>query len=128
MAGEEPEFSIRCLATKHSWRGRYRRIFCVTASSLVTLDPSNLASTNCYDLLSEFESLSVSPPTSRDDPQVSCPRLAQRQICSRRVGIPSWRASCAVRTGLPISRDDSQVSLGSTPLVTHISSRNLCGS
>lgn len=70
MAGEEPEFAIRCFATKHSWRGRYRRIFCVTASAIVTLDPSTLASTNTYDLLSEFESVSVTPSASRDDPQV----------------------------------------------------------
>ena len=44
----------RFCVTKHSWRGRYRRLLAVTPTSLVTQHPDTLAVTNVwrYSLLS----------------------------------------------------------------------------
>jgi DnaJ family protein C protein 13 len=52
---EEPEYLARYFVVKHSWRGRYRRILCIEASGVVTLDPGTLAVTNSYDFSAEFD-------------------------------------------------------------------------
>ncbi|OEL33191.1 DnaJ-like protein subfamily C GRV2 [Dichanthelium oligosanthes] len=54
-AAEEPEYLARYLVVKHSWRGRYRRILCIAASGVVTLDPTTLSLTNSYDAGTEFD-------------------------------------------------------------------------
>ncbi|XP_038878826.1 dnaJ homolog subfamily C GRV2 isoform X1 [Benincasa hispida] len=62
---EEPEYLARYLVIKHSWRGRYKRILCISAASIITLDPSTLAVTNSYDVASDYEG--ASPIIGRDD-------------------------------------------------------------
>ncbi|CAM8877018.1 unnamed protein product [Rhodiola kirilowii] len=62
---EEPEYLARYLVVKHSWRGRYKRIFCISSSALITLDPSTLSVTNSYDVVSDFEG--SSPIIGRDE-------------------------------------------------------------
>ncbi|CAM0956063.1 unnamed protein product [Alopecurus aequalis] len=52
---EEPEYLARYFVVKHSWRGRYRRILCIEASGIVTLDPGTLTVTNSYDFGAEFD-------------------------------------------------------------------------
>ncbi|KAK7330189.1 hypothetical protein VNO77_24376 [Canavalia gladiata] len=52
---EEPEYLARYMVVKHSWRGRYKRILCISSVAVVTLDPSTLAVTNSYDVASDFE-------------------------------------------------------------------------
>lgn len=52
---EEPEYLARYLVIKHSWRGRYRRILCISSVAIITLDPSTLAVTNSYDAANDFE-------------------------------------------------------------------------
>lgn len=52
---EEPEYIARYFVIKHSWRGRYKRILCISSSSIITLDPGTLAVTNSYDVSSDFE-------------------------------------------------------------------------
>ncbi|CAI5466822.1 unnamed protein product [Closterium sp. Yama58-4] len=59
---EEPDYAIRCYATKHSWRGRYKRLFCVSSSAIITLDPHSLSSTNHYTLATDYEGIVVAPP------------------------------------------------------------------
>ncbi|CAI5970939.1 unnamed protein product [Closterium sp. NIES-65] len=59
---EEPDYAIRCYATKHSWRGRYKRVFCVSSSAIITLDPHSLSSTNHYTLAADYEGIVVAPP------------------------------------------------------------------
>lgn len=41
---------------KHSWRGRYKRILCLSNVAIITLDPSTLSVTNYYDVVNDFES------------------------------------------------------------------------
>uniref|UniRef100_A0A7N0V2R9 J domain-containing protein n=2 Tax=Kalanchoe fedtschenkoi TaxID=63787 RepID=A0A7N0V2R9_KALFE len=65
VINEEPEYLARYLVVKHSWRGRYKRIFCISSSALITLDPSTLAVTNSYDVATDFEG--ASPIIARDD-------------------------------------------------------------
>ncbi|KAE9602255.1 putative DnaJ domain-containing protein [Lupinus albus] len=62
---EEPEYLARYLVVKHSWRGRYKRILCISSVSIVTLDPSTLSVTNSYDVAADFEA--AAPLLSRDD-------------------------------------------------------------
>lgn len=62
---EEPEYLARYLVIKHSWRGRYKRILCISAASIITLDPSTLAVTNSYDVANDYEG--ATPIIGRDD-------------------------------------------------------------
>lgn len=62
---EEPEYLARYLVVKHSWRGRYKRILCISSVSVITLDPSTLAVTNFYDVATDFEG--AAPVLSRDE-------------------------------------------------------------
>lgn len=56
---EEPEYLCRYSTVKHSWRGRYKRVFCVSQTAIITLDPITLICTNCYDLVKDLEGISV---------------------------------------------------------------------
>ncbi|XP_061362142.1 dnaJ homolog subfamily C GRV2 [Gastrolobium bilobum] len=62
---EEPEYLARYLVIKHSWRGRYKRILCISSVAIITLDPSTLAVTNSYDVASDFEG--AAPVLGRDE-------------------------------------------------------------
>ncbi|CDP03377.1 unnamed protein product [Coffea canephora] len=64
-APEEPEYLARYMVVKHSWRGRYKRILCISNYTIVTLDPGTLAVTNSYDVGSDFEG--ASPIIGRDE-------------------------------------------------------------
>ncbi|PIN24334.1 Endocytosis protein RME-8, contains DnaJ domain [Handroanthus impetiginosus] len=62
---EEPEYVARYMVIKHSWRGRYRRILCISNYTIITLDPNTLSVTNSYDVGSDFEG--AAPIIGRDD-------------------------------------------------------------
>ncbi|XP_027333442.1 dnaJ homolog subfamily C GRV2 isoform X1 [Abrus precatorius] len=62
---EEPEYLARYMVVKHSWRGRYKRILCISSVTVLTLDPSTLAVTNSYDVASDFEG--AAPILGRDE-------------------------------------------------------------
>jgi DNAJ protein RME-8 N-terminal len=52
--GQTPPDCIgRFLVTKHSWRGKYRRIFCITPSVIVTQHPDTLSITNTWTFLGD---------------------------------------------------------------------------
>lgn len=52
---EEPEYLARYLVVKHSWRGRYKRILCISNYAITTLDPGTLSVTNSYDVSNDYE-------------------------------------------------------------------------
>ncbi|KAL0340487.1 UNVERIFIED_CONTAM: DnaJsubfamily C GRV2 [Sesamum radiatum] len=62
---EEPEYLARYMVIKHSWRGRYKRILCISNHAIITLDPSTLSMTNSYDVSCDFEG--AAPIIGRDD-------------------------------------------------------------
>lgn len=62
---EEPEYLARYMVVKHSWRGRYKRIFCISNFTLITLDPSTLSVTNSYDVGTDYDG--AAPIIGRDD-------------------------------------------------------------
>ncbi|KAL1208879.1 DnaJ -like protein subfamily C GRV2 [Cardamine amara subsp. amara] len=64
-AVEEPEYLARYLVVKHSWRGRYKRILCISSGGIVTLDPNTLVVTNSYDTGGNFDG--ASPLIGRDE-------------------------------------------------------------
>lgn len=61
---EEQEYIARYLVVKHSWRGRYKRILCISESSIITLDPNTLSVTNAYES-SDFDG--AAPVLGRDE-------------------------------------------------------------
>lgn len=65
LVAEEPEYLARYLVVKHSWRGRYKRILCLSNAGIVTLDPATLVVTNSYDVENDFEG--AAPILGRDD-------------------------------------------------------------
>ncbi|XP_078182422.1 DNAJ heat shock N-terminal domain-containing protein [Carex rostrata] len=68
---EEPEYLARYMVLKHSWRGRYKRILCLAATTIITLDPSTLGVTNSYDVVAgDFE---AAAPVRGDDVAASGP-------------------------------------------------------
>lgn len=62
---EELEYLARYMVIKHSWRGRYKRILCISSYAIITLDPSTLSVTNSYDVGSDFEG--AAPIIGRDE-------------------------------------------------------------
>ncbi|MCD7453571.1 DnaJ sub C grv2 [Datura stramonium] len=62
---EEPEYLARYMVVKHSWRGRYKRIFCISNFTLITLEPGTLSVTNSYDVGSDYDG--AAPIIGRDD-------------------------------------------------------------
>ncbi|KAH9315592.1 hypothetical protein KI387_024219, partial [Taxus chinensis] len=62
---EEVDYIARYLVIKHSWRGRYKRILCISQGEIVTLDPGTLALTNSYNLQNDFDT--AAPFFGRDD-------------------------------------------------------------
>lgn len=63
-SSEEQEYIARYLVVKHSWRGRYKRILCISESSIITMDPNTLSVTNAYES-SDFEG--AAPVSGRDE-------------------------------------------------------------
>ncbi|XWS17212.1 hypothetical protein CRYUN_Cryun33cG0048900 [Craigia yunnanensis] len=62
---EEYEYLARYIVIKHSWRGRYKRILCISNVAIITLDPSTLSLTNSYDVSTDFEA--AMPIIGRDE-------------------------------------------------------------
>ncbi|XP_031487738.1 dnaJ homolog subfamily C GRV2 isoform X2 [Nymphaea colorata] len=62
---EEPEYFARYMVVKHSWRGRYKRIMCISNVAIITLDPSTLVVTNSYDLMNDYDG--ATPLFGRDE-------------------------------------------------------------
>lgn len=62
---EEPEYLARYLVVKHSWRGRYKRILCISNYTITTLDPTTLSVTNSYDVSKDYEG--ASPIIGKDE-------------------------------------------------------------
>ncbi|XP_074269468.1 dnaJ homolog subfamily C GRV2 [Silene latifolia] len=62
---EEPEYLARYLVIKHSWRGRYKRVLCLSNVAIITLDPNTLSVTNSYEVGTDFEG--ATPILGRDE-------------------------------------------------------------
>ena len=64
---QDPQMPPDCVGryscTKSSWRGRYRRIMCVTPNAVITQHPDNLAITNTYLFIgeSDIDGISAAP-------------------------------------------------------------------
>lgn len=70
------QFKVRrYVVTKHSWKGRYQRIFCVTTSGCITQHPQTLAVTNAWGFL--------------EDPDISALALG-----SPDAGVPEFVLTC----------------------------------
>lgn len=63
-----PDCVARFMCTKHSWRGKYRRVFCITPHMLVTQHPDSLAITNTWSFVGEpdIDAVSVGAGDAED--------------------------------------------------------------
>ncbi|KAG8372718.1 hypothetical protein BUALT_Bualt12G0095800 [Buddleja alternifolia] len=52
------------MVIKHSWRGRYKRLLCISHYAIITLDPTTLSVTNSYNVGSDLDG--AAPIIGRD--------------------------------------------------------------
>lgn len=64
---QPPNAVARYACTKHSWRGRYRRILVLTVGGLATLDPGDFKLTNQYSLGADPDVEGVSLGAGNDE-------------------------------------------------------------
>ena len=68
--GQIPPLCIaRYLCTKASWRGKYRRVLCITSTCITTQHPDSLSITNKWDFTADTDIDVVSAPSSNADEQ-----------------------------------------------------------
>ena len=59
----------RYLCTKASWRGKYRRVLCITSTCITTQHPDSLTITNQWDFAADTDIDGVSAPSSTAEEQ-----------------------------------------------------------
>ena len=64
-----PDCVGRYLCTKASWRGKYRRVLCITSSCITTQHPDSLTITNKWDFCADTDIDGVSAPASTAEEQ-----------------------------------------------------------
>lgn len=64
-----PDCIGRFLCTKVSWRGKYRRVLCITTTCITTQHPDSLITTNKWDYVSDADIDGVSVPSSSAEEQ-----------------------------------------------------------
>lgn len=91
-----PMFLGRFLVTKQSWRGSYRRILCITHTSIITQFPESHAVTNTWSFVGDAELLSIEVGPERPDGGLVIFHLKSHKglggndakfICSDRTGL-----------------------------------------
>ena len=88
-----PDCVARFMCTKHSWRGKYRRIFCITPHALVTQHPDTLAITNSWSFVGEPDIDAVAVGASdAEDKEFS---ISARQDAKAR-SAATGRGTCAL--------------------------------
>ena len=97
---EVPDFPPDCIArflcTKSSWRGKYRRIICITPTSVVTQYPDSLAITNTWNLTgdSDIDGITVSP-SDAEEPEFAISARTDRRVCTGLRMHSALRLQCA---------------------------------
>ena len=79
-----PDCVGRYLCTKSSWRGKYRRIMCVTPNAVITQHPDNLAITNTYLFIgeSDIEGISAAPmDQSAEEQEFTLSARSDKKVC-----------------------------------------------
>jgi hypothetical protein len=90
---QPPNCVSRFVCTKHSWRGKYRRLLCVSPSEIVTQDP-DFCTTNKYQLLAagDIDGVQLGAGNDEDgeiiisargDKKASCPACRDPAPCSQ---------------------------------------------
>ena len=89
-----PDCVARFLCTKASWRGKYRRIICITPTSVVTQYPDTLAITNTWQFINDSDidgvSLGASDP---EEPEFVLSARTDKRVSSSYHGCVSKVAS-----------------------------------
>ena len=89
-----PDCVGRFLCTKSSWRGKYRRIMCITPNAVITQHPDNLSITNTYIFTGEpdIDGVTVSASemeeqeftlSARSDKKVSPKSMRSTGCCNK---------------------------------------------
>ena len=80
-----PDCVGRYLCTKSSWRGKYRRIMCVTPNAVITQHPDNLAITNTYLFIgeSDIDGISAAPiDQNAEEQEFILSARSDKKVCS----------------------------------------------
>ena len=64
-----PDCIGRFLCTKVSWRGKYRRILCITTAGITTQHPDSLSITNQWEFTGDADIDGISVPASTAEEQ-----------------------------------------------------------
>lgn len=78
-----PDCIARYLCTKASWRGKYRRVLCITSSCITTQHPDSLTITNKWDFTADTDIDGVSAPSSNAEEQEFVLSVRQDKKVSR---------------------------------------------
>eukprot|EP00884_Botryococcus_braunii_P020260 jgi/Botrbrau1/6918/Bobra.67_3s0035.1 len=64
-----PDCVARFLCTKHSWRGKYRRVLCITPTAIITQHIDTLAITNTWSFVgdSDVDGILAPPPSDLEE-------------------------------------------------------------
>ncbi len=82
--GQIPQDCVaRHLCTKASWRGKYRRVLCITSSCITTQHPDSLTITNKWDFTADTDIDGVSAPSSNSEEQEFVLSVRQDKKVSR---------------------------------------------
>lgn len=77
-----PDCVGRFLCTKSSWRGKYRRIMCITPSAVITQHPDNLSITNTYVFTGEpdIDGVTVGP-SEPEEQEFTLSARSDKKVC-----------------------------------------------
>ena len=84
-----PDCIARYLCTKASWRGKYRRVLCITANCITTQHPDSLTITNKWDFTADTDIDGVSAPLSNAEEQEFVLSVRQDKKVSASTFFPS---------------------------------------
>ena len=89
-----PDCVARFLCTKSSWRGKYRRIICITPTSVVTQYPDTLAITNTWQIANDSDVDGISIGASDvEEPEFAISARTDRKVTVSVPTSPTWKDS-----------------------------------
>lgn len=95
-----PDCVARFLCTKHSWRGKYRRVMCITPTAIITQHIDTLAITNTWSFVgdSDVDGITVPPLSDAEEQEFT---ITARQDRKARF-IPNCYEEGTAPTMLPV--------------------------
>lgn len=103
-----PDCIARYLCTKASWRGKYRRVLCITSNCITTQHPDSLTITNKWDFTADTDIDGVSAPSSNADEQEFVLSVRQDKKVPAPTFFPLMASTLKVSTCLRLTAEQVQ--------------------